>query len=141
MFEKYICTKKTKSQDLLLLILTCLFSASKFEEIYFYPPSLFVRNSQCNSITSESLLKKEGEILAALDFRLIHVCPIDILRRIVFISGANQKIGNISFNQIKIFEFFLFKILAFIIYYCRKNISKFANQFKKSKIKKIESVV
>ena len=93
MFEKYLSVQRIKSDDLLLIILVCLFSASKFEEIYFYPPKLFVDNARNRRITKEAILTTEAKVLQALDFRLIHVCPIDILRRIVFILEANEKIG------------------------------------------------
>ena len=102
MFEKYLSIRTVNSDQFLLIIVTCLFSASKFEEIYFYPPKLFVDNAKNRNITSKSILSTEAKILNVLNYRLIHVCPIDILRRIVFILEANSKIGifNICVTQI-----------------------------------------
>ena len=97
MFEKYLSIQLVKSDDLLLIILVCLFSAAKFEEIYFYPPKLFVDNARNRSITQQNILTTEAKILGMLDFRLIHVCPIDILRRIVFILQANENIGVVDY--------------------------------------------
>ena len=100
MFEKYLSIRSVNFDQFLLIIVTCLFSASKFEEIYFYPPQLFVDNARNLKITRENILTTESNILQVLDYRLIHVCPIDILHRINFILNANPKIG--IFNILRI---------------------------------------
>jgi hypothetical protein len=68
--------------------------ACKFEEILFYDTALFVKNSENEMITKESILEMEMDILEALEYKTIYIGPLDILKRLTLITKYNKKVGK-----------------------------------------------
>ena len=77
-FDRYI-QKRTldnkQSQDLNMIAITCLFIASKYEEIY--PPYLKeILDIFNKKYEKRDILLKEDEILSSLDFQVITISPL-----------------------------------------------------------------
>lgn len=81
--------------------------ACKFEEVLYYPTNLFVKNAKQKSITKQSILQMERDILEALQFKIIFIGPLDILKRLTILTKTNKEIG-----KIQIFIFTTIKILT-----------------------------
>lgn len=85
-FEKVSVNLK----ELQLLGITCLFIASKVEEIY--PPELkdfaYITKKACNV---DDILRKEREVFKLLDFDIMTVYSYTIFQRMHFISKSSMK--------------------------------------------------
>ena len=92
--DKYMFERNVESNEVNLLVLTSIFIASKFEEIYFINTLTFERNCHSNKVSKALILNLEQKILEALNFQLIFICPRDILKRLIFILKLEQSVGN-----------------------------------------------
>ena len=88
--DRYLVKNQIPREKFQLLGISCLFLASKFEDIY--PPDLkeclFVTE---NSYTKDDLLKIEGEILAAINFQIKSPTPLVFLERYQRIIAADRR--------------------------------------------------
>lgn len=84
-----------RKSDLQLIGVTCLFIASKVEEIY--PPELsdfaYITKNAC---AMKNILNKEREILKLLDFDIMTVYSYTLFQRIHFISKTPKKAFNLG---------------------------------------------
>lgn len=78
--DRYLTKNQINREKFQLLGITCLFLASKYEDIY--PPELkeclFVTE---NSYSRDDLLRLEGEILTSIDFKIKIPTPLVFLER------------------------------------------------------------
>ena len=101
-FDRYIEKKmieKKKSEDLNMIALTCLFIASKYEEIY--PPYLKEFLDIFNKKYSKrDITLKEDEILSSLDFQVIIYSPLLFLK---IFCQSNDKETKMIFDCAQFF--------------------------------------
>ena len=81
-------------QELQLVAVTCLFIASKFEEMYCPDIHEFVFMTD-KAYTKKEILRAECRILEVLDFSLGRPLPIHFLRR--FTKAATHSYDFVSF--------------------------------------------
>lgn len=90
LLDRFLTKNQIPREKLQLLGVSCLFLASKYEDIY--PPDLkeclFVTE---NSYTKEEMLKLEGEILNTVDFRIKVPTPLVFLERYYRIINAEKR--------------------------------------------------
>jgi hypothetical protein len=70
--------------------------ACKFEETLFYETKIFENHSDDEMITTETMLQMEMDILEALEYKIIYIGPLDILKRLTIITGFDIKIGKLN---------------------------------------------
>ena len=106
LFDRYlqkIFSENKISEDLNVIALTCLFIASKYEEIY--PPYLkeFLDVFK-NKYNKEEIFSKENDILSSLDFQILIISPILFLKRFCLDEkNENEEIMNLCFNGAQFF--------------------------------------
>ena len=106
LFDRYlqkIFSENKISEDLNVIALTCLFIASKYEEIY--PPYLkeFLDVFK-NKYNKEEIFSKENDILSSLDFQVLIISPILFLKRFCLDEkNENEEIMNLCFNGAQFF--------------------------------------
>jgi len=71
------------SNDLQLIAITCLMMSTKFHEMK-YPSASSLNSATRNSYTYESIISKEGEILATLNWDMLRYTVLDYVH--VFIN-------------------------------------------------------
>ena len=71
------------SNDLQLIAITCLMMSTKFHEMK-YPSASSLNSATRNSYTYESIISKEGEILATLNWDMLKYTVLDYVH--VFIN-------------------------------------------------------
>lgn len=104
-FDRYLVSNPVDKQSLQLLGITCLYVASKFEDIH--PPKVNDLCSLCDNIyTSEQVVKLEGRILSVLKFNLIFVSALDIVE---------LKLARAFSNDKAVERFVLFVLHAFML--------------------------
>jgi len=88
--DRYLSKNHIAREKFQLLGISCLFLASKFEDIY--PPDLkeclFVTE---NSYSKDELLKIEGEILSTINFQIKSPTPLIFLERYQRILNADKR--------------------------------------------------
>jgi hypothetical protein len=106
LFDRYIqkiFSENKITEDLNLIALTCLFIASKYEEIY--PPYLkdFLDIFK-NKYNKEEIFSKENDILSSLDFQILIISPILFLKKFCFEEkNENEENMNLCFNGAQFF--------------------------------------
>jgi len=106
LFDRYIqkiFSENKISEDLNIIALTCLFIASKYEEIY--PPYLkeFLESYK-NKYNKEEIFSKENDILSSLDFQILIISPILFLKRFCLDEkNGNEEIMKLCFNGAQFF--------------------------------------
>lgn len=106
LFDRYIQNlflENKISEDLNIIALTCLFIASKYEEIY--PPYLkeFLDVFK-NKYNKKEIFSKEREILFSLDFKILIISPILLLKKFCLEEKReNEEIINLCFNGAQFF--------------------------------------
>jgi hypothetical protein len=106
LFDRYlqkIFSENKISEDLNAIALTCLFIASKYEEIY--PPYLkeFLDVFK-NKYNKEEIFAKENDILSSLDFQILIISPILFLKKFCFEEkNENEENMNLCFNGAQFF--------------------------------------
>ena len=106
LFDRYIqkiFLENKISEDLNVIALTCLFIASKYEEIY--PPYLkeFLESYK-NKYNKEEIFSKENDILSSLDFQILIISPILFLKRFCLDEkNENEEIMKLCFNGAQFF--------------------------------------
>ncbi len=106
LFDRYIqkiFSENKISEDLNIIALTCLFIASKYEEIY--PPYLkeFLESYK-NKYNKEEIFSKENDILSSLDFQILIISPILFLKRFCLDEkNENEEIMKLCFNGAQFF--------------------------------------
>ena len=106
LFDRYIqkiFSENKISEDLNVIALTCLFIASKYEEIY--PPYLkeFLESYK-NKYNKEEIFSKENDILSSLDFQILIISPILFLKRFCLDEkNENEEIMKLCFNGAQFF--------------------------------------
>jgi len=106
LFDRYIqkiFSENKISEDLNVIALTCLFIASKYEEIY--PPYLkeFLESYK-NKYNKEEIFSKENDILSSLDFQILIISPILFLKRFCLDEkNGNEEIMKLCFNGAQFF--------------------------------------
>lgn len=98
-FDRFTQQNMIKKEDIVPVGLTCIFIAGKFEEIYLYSTRLFQKNAGIEKLTKQLMLNIESCILESLNFKLIYICPNEILRRLVFIVKAPSTVGKLSIHN------------------------------------------
>lgn len=71
------------SNDLQLIAITCLMMSTKFHEMK-YPSASSLNSATRNSYTYETIITKEGEILATLNWDMLRYTVLDYVH--VFIN-------------------------------------------------------
>ena len=108
LFDRYIQNiflENKISEDLNKIALTCLFIASKYEEIY--PPYLkeFLDIFK-NKYNKEDIFSKENDILSSLDFQILIISPILFLKKFCLeekSENEEKEIMNLCFNGAQFF--------------------------------------
>lgn len=93
--HKYLSRKPVRNSEALLLVLTCLFMACKFEETIYYPSRLFVTNSKSDHVSTQKMLNLEKRILDALNYKMIFVNPLDILSRLALLTASSPDVSRL----------------------------------------------
>lgn len=97
-FDRYMTQTNIKKKNLQLLGITCLYIASKFEDVQ--PPRIRDLCFLCNDIyTPKEVLLLEGLILASLKFDLIFVSAFDVVE----LYMALNCVYNIQTNDMIMF--------------------------------------
>lgn len=90
LLDRFLSKHQVQREKFQLLGISCLFLASKYEDIY--PPDLkeclFVTE---NSYSKDEFLKLEGEILTAANFQIKNPTPLVFLERFHRILGADRR--------------------------------------------------
>ena len=106
LFDRYIqkiFSENKISEDLNIIALTCLFIASKYEEIY--PPYLkeFLESYK-NKYNKEEIFSKENDILSSLDFQILIISLLLFLKRFCLDEkNENEEIMKLCFNGAQFF--------------------------------------
>ena len=74
-----IVSRSFDNNDLLLLGVTCMYIASKFEDVETYNMQIFIRQIGHNKFTSDNLKNLEREILITLNFNIDMPLSVDFL--------------------------------------------------------------
>lgn len=92
-FDRYLAQKPIEKRTLQLLGITCLFIASKFEDIQ--PPKVKDLCFLCNNIyTSQQVVELEEDVLATLKFDLVFVSALDIAEVQLAMSSVDSEDAN-----------------------------------------------
>ena len=95
--DKHLSVCEVTRSKAILVVLTSVFIASKFEEIYHVNSNTFVKHLRSPLVTKESILNMEQKILESLNFKLMYICPRDILKRLVYILQLSPAVGSYCF--------------------------------------------
>ena len=71
--------KKLQVSDLHLIGVTCMFTASKYEEIYPFKLNAIYDKICRKKFAKKEIIEMEEQLLEALDFELQQVTPLDII--------------------------------------------------------------
>lgn len=87
--EEYQVSEEIKKEEYQLVGITCLWIASKYEEIY--PPRMkaFV-DITANTYTSAQLKRMEEKIISSLSFNLTRVTPLALLNTLQLEQFGNE---------------------------------------------------
>ncbi|KTB23760.1 G2/mitotic-specific cyclin-2 [Nakaseomyces glabratus] len=101
LIDKFLIKKKLPIEKFQLLGLTCLYIASKYEEVL--PPSIFQFALESDGIfDSEEIKESEFNILETLNFKIGYPSPIVLLDR--------QLDGYLNYNEMKFMSLYLLEI-------------------------------
>ena len=93
LMDRYLSVKKVSRSKLQLVGVACLFIASKYEDIYF--PELRHLVYVCDrAYSGVEIVKMEGEILNALDYRVTIASPFPFLLRYLEAGNADELTGK-----------------------------------------------
>lgn len=122
--DKYLISKSVPKSALQLLGVTCLYIASKFEDVY--PPKIKDLCSLCDNIYApQQIISLEAEILLALNFDLIFVSALDVLE----VQLAIRSNSNNGVNRHALFIFYAFMIQGTINMIDSFKLADFVNVF------------
>ena len=101
LIDRFLEKKRISREILQLVAVSCLSLAAKYEEIY--PPEIrdysYITDK---TYTKNQILKMEYDVLAVLDFDLLHVSPYDFLTRLFQISENSKKLFYLAEYLIEI---------------------------------------
>lgn len=101
LIDKFLIKKELPIEKFQLLGLTCLYIASKYEEVL--PPSIFQFALESDGIfDSEEIKEFEFNILETLNFKIGYPSPIVLLDR--------QLDGYLNYNEMKFMSLYLLEI-------------------------------
>ncbi|UCS23822.1 uncharacterized protein HLK63_M10923 [Nakaseomyces glabratus] len=101
LIDKFLIKKKLPIEKFQLLGLTCLYIASKYEEVL--PPSIFQFALESDGIFDSAEIKEsEFNILETLNFKISYPSPIVLLDR--------QLDGYLNYNEMKFMSLYLLEI-------------------------------
>ena len=101
LIDKFLIKKELPIEKFQLLGLTCLYIASKYEEVL--PPSIFQFALESDGIfDSEEIKESEFNILETLNFKIGYPSPIVLLDR--------QLDGYLNYNEMKFMSLYLLEI-------------------------------
>ena len=85
LFDGYMAARRINRRTASLLFVTCIFTASKFEEVKIVRLGNFLAHCEDREVTPEAVFDMEKELLERLGYNLSYVCPYDFLKRVFFI--------------------------------------------------------
>ncbi|KAL4488076.1 hypothetical protein ABPG72_009414 [Tetrahymena utriculariae] len=92
------CKQKKTPQDIHLIGVTCIFIASKYEEIYPLRLQIIEERISHNKLSQEQIKSTEAEILNVLDFNLLGASPYEIAMQTLTLIGLQDKLKHEEFQ-------------------------------------------
>ncbi|KAL4469497.1 hypothetical protein ABPG74_004750 [Tetrahymena malaccensis] len=92
------CKQKKSPQDIHLIGVTCIFIASKYEEIYPLRLQIIEERISHNKLSQEQVKQTEAEILNTLDFNLLGTSPYEIAMQTLTLIGLQDKLSHEEFQ-------------------------------------------
>lgn len=99
LFDEYSSREQIAKSELQLVGITCLWIASKYEDIYPPRKKHFVEVT-ANTYTGEQMMQMESKILQALKFQLVKTTPYEILQ-LALKGQIKDKIGSLCLYLIE----------------------------------------
>lgn len=134
LLDSYLDKVSVTKKNLQLIGTTCLFIASKYEEIY--PPVLddFVYITK-GSTTQEDYIRTERQILKTLNYDILITYPYTLLQRLHFMAGLPKKVLDLAnlFIEVSFFDERRYKIDDYVksttALYAAKTMCKIKGRF------------
>ncbi|EAR88519.2 amine-terminal domain cyclin (macronuclear) [Tetrahymena thermophila SB210] len=92
------CKQKKSPLDIHLIGVTCIFIASKYEEIYPLRIQIIEERISHNKLSQEQIKQTEAEILNTLDFKLLGTSPYEIAMQTLTLIGLQDKLSHEEFQ-------------------------------------------
>lgn len=88
-FDNYLAVYPVVQRSLSVLFVTCVFIAAKYEEVKIVRLDNFLTHCKEPGVTADAVLEQERDVLEKLNYKLVHICPYDFLKRVFYVCRTD----------------------------------------------------